>query len=662
MEGYIHPAIEIKFETKQKKVKERIIQRFKKNLKFFKKNLPEFYDDILGYSDKKKVILRVFDNDYDLIFNKSSIYPKGARNYKILYERIENVIDIFNDIKSIPWEIHKKVVINPLLKWQKYLKKENLDKNVFGIFCLFGLGLGLYLEDFIKNNEIKELVIFEDEYPIFIASLYTIDWEKIYKLQRRKGNLKLVIKKIDTEDAYGLFTDLLHLIFEKNLYLAYVTGIGIHYKHPTFFEKIKEILDKVFSYVRGLGFYDDEKIALENALGLFERKYKYLKIREARKKDTLVAFVGSGPSLKDNIEKIKKIQDKAIIVSCGTSLKSLYAYNIKPDIWLNMERTPSVEDIVKDLPNEYLSDILCFTTDNTYPKVTDYFKKENVFLYPRGGSVPAYILNPICGLVAVSPTVINAAFNLFYKLGFRNFALFGVDLGTKDTDIFHDENTIYSKEEDKEKIKNPIKIEGNFGGYVYTNGILMWTKIMLERFIEIYKVKVFNFSDGARIKGALPSKDVDILKSYYTEKKSQVITNLKRAFSNDYKKLFSPQNFEHILNETIKFFSALNACFLLSLNDYKYLKEYLQNITKSLFNVVIQLENPALKSFMIGSISTAISLMYWTFFFIPKNKRKKYLIDITKEYSLEFSELQNIFINNEIPKIKKLIDMVKNKN
>ena len=76
--------IEFKLEKKNEKyIKRKLKQTFEKNLKLFEKNLPEFVKLIKSIKKfKTDIKLIVYDNDYDLVLNGVSIYPKGARNYK----------------------------------------------------------------------------------------------------------------------------------------------------------------------------------------------------------------------------------------------------------------------------------------------------------------------------------------------------------------------------------------------------------------------------------------------------------------------------------------------------------------------------------------------------------------------------------------------------
>ena len=55
-----------------------------------------------------------------------------------------------------------------------------------------------------------------------------------------------------------------------------------------------------------------------------------------------VFVIGSGPSLDNDIPFIRKNQDKAIVVACGTAIDTLYHAGIKPDFYACTERTPEI--------------------------------------------------------------------------------------------------------------------------------------------------------------------------------------------------------------------------------------------------------------------------------------------------------------------------------
>jgi len=646
--------------------KNEVINRFKKNLDFFKENLPEFYEEIENYFNNiknKNILLTVFEDDYDLIFNKASVYPKGAKNYELPYRNLTSFTPPRKLTEHKNYPFHSLVLVNTIKKVINYLKDKPTKNNVFTLFFVAGLGLGLYLEKLIKENYIKDLVILEDEFPIFLASLFTIDWEKIYKLQTKKGSLRLVINKSFSEENFERYILLLKTILDFYPYRASLVAYGIHYKYPGFENILKDILSKYFTYTKGLGFYDDERLAIDNAFYIFKEKYKYLKdISKEPLTDIPVVLIGSGPSLKNNIEDIKKLKDKALIVACGSALASLYKYEIKPHIFINMERVPEVKNIFRNIPKDFLKDIYCFTTDNTHPEVLKFFEKDKVFIYPRGGSAPAFLTRPK-QLLLCSPVVLNAAFELFVSLGFKNFILIGVDMGTKYENRFHDDKTIYSEDYDKGLIDKSRVLPGNFGGHVYTNETMVWSKLTLETQISQrkkkgYDLKVFNMSDGVKIEETIPAKTLEDISFYIDLKninKNRVIQNIEKFFSANYKEIFNPISKEKLLESFLVFKDGLIGVLNMA-NKYNFEEtlEIADNISKLIFDLP-----EVLKSIFLGTTILGLSNIIGYYTFLKDDKlENKYFKETLNEYTLNLQEVFLDFLSYMYPKMEKIIDFV----
>jgi hypothetical protein len=95
--------------------------------------------------------------------------------------------------------------------------------------------------------------------------------------------------------------------------------------------------------------------------------------------------------------------------------------------------------------------------------------------------------------------------------GFPEVDLFGVDMGTRNRDTHHSKETIYSVNEKWKKYLStagePMQrpVPGNFGGTVFTNGLLLWSKFHMSAVFENFPSRtVFNCSDGAKIGATKP--------------------------------------------------------------------------------------------------------------------------------------------------------------
>ncbi|MGN4935622.1 6-hydroxymethylpterin diphosphokinase MptE-like protein [Aeromonas rivipollensis] len=99
----------------------------------------------------------------------------------------------------------------------------------------------------------------------------------------------------------------------------------------------------------GWGFFDDNLFAIaHSATNICDGVPFLLKDRQVDSsyKELPVFIVGNGPSLDETIGYLKKYQDSAIIIACGSTVSALYKAGIKPDICVAVERTKSMADFL----------------------------------------------------------------------------------------------------------------------------------------------------------------------------------------------------------------------------------------------------------------------------------------------------------------------------
>ncbi len=646
--------VEFKLEKKNEKYIKRKLQRtFEKNLELFKKELPQLVDLIQRIQGiKTDVKLIVYDNDYDLVLNGISIYPKGAKNYTpelYIKTSLKHLFGSFlKNIKKDPLK-HSQFIYNSLKPLEKYFKKYYRKRKIkdFSSIIIVGLGLGLFLKDLVKNYNAFDIAILEDNFEFFLASLYVVDYTKIWEIQRKKGKLKFFINIAKIKQGYE------YLFYTLSSYIRHFPSrfafpkIYVHYEEKN--TNYREVVNKQISnLLKGLGFYDDEEQAIENACYnyLLKRKIIFEKSK-LKNEETPVLIIGSGPSLEQTIEIIKKYQDKALIVSCGSSLSKLAKEGIFPDIWINLERVPTVKNILEKA-KEYgldLSKLLVITSDITHKSVTDMLNKENIYYFPRGGAAIHSMLNTRKFLAGFLPTVTNTGLSVLFHMGFRKFYLLGVDLGTKTPGILHTSHTIYKKEDDaKHSYIGPFP--GNFGGKVYTTDVFLWSKANMEDFIRYItnreNAKVFNISDGIKIEGALPLKPSDFEKvleniNITKDEKEEILDeHIENSFVDYYKEWYnysSPFTPEEIVNAINILISKIN--FVFEYEKVKDLKDLIYRID-DYYKVLNLPVVSSISSFIFGTTTGALSNIIKAYILTKDNQLLNELIN---NFVIEFNYL-----------------------
>ena len=100
-----------------------------------------------------------------------------------------------------------------------------------------------------------------------------------------------------------------------------------------------------------------------------------------------VFLVGAGPSLDRDLAHLKRLRDRAVVVSCGTALPLLLANGVRPDFHCEMERVPLVPTLLKEAQGAHGFDgITLIAAATTHPEACALF--EHVWLYHRAAPQP----------------------------------------------------------------------------------------------------------------------------------------------------------------------------------------------------------------------------------------------------------------------------------
>jgi hypothetical protein len=221
-----------------------------------------------------------------------------------------------------------------------------------------------------------------------------------------------------------------------------------------------------------------------------------------------VFVIGNGPSLDDDLDFIRKNQEKAIIVSSGSALRPLALSGIMPDFQMeteNIDVYPLIAQVAEDHDLSSIALVTSTTVDIQVPPLFD-----TVLYYFRGSLSPYPIFCDVderC-LQNPNPTVVNASLAFAQEVGFKKFYFFGTDMGTNmGVDKHHSKHAYqYTKGAILRPQSFVIPVAANFGGKCLTSDGLYWTRDAAEKAISqhgrgcIY----FNCSNGAKIKGAVP--------------------------------------------------------------------------------------------------------------------------------------------------------------
>jgi hypothetical protein len=223
----------------------------------------------------------------------------------------------------------------------------------------------------------------------------------------------------------------------------------------------------------------------------------------------------------NDIEFIKKWRDHVVVFSGGSSLQILLAHDIIPDYHVELENVVQVWDFLQHIlelntdkfPDGRFTGIKLIASVTLNPRVTPLFD-EAYYFFRDSVSSSICFADKIPLMSAIGPNVANTIVAVAARLGFRHIYMFGMDCGWRNGESHHSKDTAYytHKEFKTEKVEGDYTFPVNFGGTIQSTMILGWTRDMLEEKVIKFRLKAYNCSDGALIKGAVPklSETIDL--------------------------------------------------------------------------------------------------------------------------------------------------------
>ncbi|SNZ12118.1 motility associated factor glycosyltransferase family protein [Hydrogenobacter hydrogenophilus] len=513
----------------------------RKNLEYLQKVSPHFYNflNLKGQVDCRVIYQK---GKWELLVNGKPIY--GGDAYTNTKRQFEEYLQKPNSF-STPFHLYEfpEDTIDGWFsqKLKQSLTSINLSESCktqksIGTVLVFGVGLGFHIDFFTQHYDIKQLILVETDVELIKPTLYTLDWEKILNVYDGKERIISFYLHKDPELLAAGLLD--HLAVYYNPALLTHFHIYLHRYDHILLEGSKKFWESNKSPIAGFGYFQDELWSLEYTIENIKRELPLFYGKKPVPSDAVAFVIGAGPSLEYALDFIKQNQHRAVIFSCGSSIGTLYEEGIKPDFHVEIERTKMTYDaLIKSASTDYLKELTAMYNNPMYPPVADLFKESLMWLKPNDAG--SSLFPPDIPRIGYSnPTVVNGGLSLAIHMGFKEIYLFGTDMGYKDPKKHHARGNVALKEGTefyKEKEVQEYELEGNFGGKVYTNGLLLWARSMIQDLLKMTKgVKVYNTSDGAKIEGTIPIKVGEITLRNF--KKTEAIKLINSNFSKDYLK------------------------------------------------------------------------------------------------------------------------------
>ena len=379
-----------------------------------------------------------------------------------------------------------------------------------GFLVIYGIGLGLHLPALFDEIDVRHFILAEEFVELMFHTLRLIDWGRIFDQVAERGQ---TIQFFFSREPLHLAERIHWSMRGKGFGLLDGSYLFRHYSSMVLDKAYAEFREKLPLLPISIGFVEDEWVMLRQCgTNLLNNEFQLLEDRPRLEKNLPAFIVGSGPSLDQSIEAIKRLQGQAIVFSCGTGILPLLRNGIRPDVLCELENGHSSYDHLKRTADQFgLHDITLIASTTVWPEMPDLFDRHVFYFRDSVCSTGLWAPDHI-GLYGTAPTCTNLAIRAALLLCFRQLYLFGVDLGSRDAAKHHSHDAIYYRADDwgkgytQSQDVMAIEMPANFGGKAYTNATLHWTRMMMAQGLEMYSSysKIYNCSDGVQIPGTLP--------------------------------------------------------------------------------------------------------------------------------------------------------------
>lgn len=290
---------------------------------------------------------------------------------------------------------------------------------------IFGLGLGNLL-DYVHSQSISSLILYEPDLNILRFTFEYVDLTKYFEDKRLyiTDNINDCTKYIS--EKY-LLDDKIEFVFIKNYVMLHSSEFTV------LTERIYEACQNKIIDLNTI-----KKLSKDWVINILHNATDNVKnypinILENKFKNKTALVLGAGPSLKDNIEKIKNNRDKFVIFAVHRTLEILKNNGIIPDFCVVVDAKWLKDSLKAD--NDYLKNINViadikadyFLRTKTFKNYFIYYSHNNIFSNKLQIKYPTNIK---CMETGGTSTI--CAYRCAKLMGFKNIIFAGVDLAFKD--------------------------------------------------------------------------------------------------------------------------------------------------------------------------------------------------------------------------------------
>ncbi|MDX4067230.1 DUF115 domain-containing protein [Aliarcobacter skirrowii] len=626
------------------------------------------------YKEKYALEFNMQDGDFDIydIVNDKYLYNKSPKKFNDNLVRkidFDEKSSILNVTKHFLYQFQEKVnredrfefedsnLVNAMTyndagEYSEITKDflTNRKRKLKDIikFIFIGTLLGRHIPRIAQKINAKVYLVLEKNLEIFRLSLFTVD----YTILARNDGVVFSIMDEPLKLEKKILSFLNKGSFENYILKLSTTNINVTEYVDSILKMLYTLDPSTYDYNRRM------YIHVNRATKYIKNGYKFLLFNKLKNnfnffKDIPVLYIAAGPSLDENIEWIKKNQNKFFIVTLGAAYKKLLANNIRIDIITTLDESHLLSSLQFD--DESVSriskDTIILSGNMTNEGVLKKFNQENLFLFELYKSIikdNTYFSGYSIGEVTL---------DILLHLNIKNIYLIGLDLAVnQDTGDSHakDSNSTTSKldlneEQSRDTFSgksNLIEAKGNHKDLVLTTALFFASISSANQKLNKKEedVNVYNLSShGAYFENTIPIKQNEINTQDFEEIEFKSKTFLDNLTKYSIKELQEESKNEieneiHFLTDKI-----LKKIYEISKKDY----ENFAHLFNDLIQLTLIINGSTYKSFfqiIVGKFQIVIPYLFYHFNDIKVKNEEKKVKKIRDVFVKQITNLVNDYI------------------
>ncbi len=317
-----------------------------------------------------------------------------------------------------------------------------------GEFMIFiGFGGGYHILPFLKHKEISQILVIEKNILLFKSVLENIDVREILTDPR----LTLLVESSPEQIKHFLLSNYFPAISGdlQTIILQPILRIEKNFLNETV-NAIKAAISKIADDYTVQAHFG-KKWFTNTLLNLAAAEKSYLTLKPIKE----VMITGAGPSLEAQLDKIKEIKKRALLLATDTSLPFLLDNDVIPDMVISIDcQQVSYHHFLKGLPPD-VPLIIDLASPPILTRLTEkiiFFSSNHpfsIFVNRKWRSFP--IIDTSGGNVS------HAAVSLAHKLGAERIYLFGIDYSYPEGKVYARGTYIYPYFRSLEKRTTPLE-------------------------------------------------------------------------------------------------------------------------------------------------------------------------------------------------------------